>query len=401
MLTHSTQTWENALDCGHEVKVVALDISRAFDSVWHNGLLSKLMSVGVGGYLYRWIRDFLNNRFIKVVVNGRESSTAAINAGVPQGSILGPTLFLVFINDLSHIVSSQISMFADDTTISAIIPSVKARNCVSKVICNDLENVQIWAEKWLVKFNAKKTQLMTISRKSNRDAGKISFLGETLKEEDSIKLLGVHITKTLDWNFHVNKIAKRAGQHLGIVRKANKLLPCDVLATLYKTRVRSVMEYCGPIWENASKTVLSKLDTIQRKACRVIGHDNDVCSKVNITSLEHRRRVSGLSQLHRMISGTAPDGVVQLLPSFQEPSLCLVTYFKTITSSLSLNALKQNTTGKASYLEFVSCGISFLNLASMVVLVILLLCNLLKFALTNGCLVVLNDCYLLFVFYFL
>ena len=181
-------------------------------------------------------------------------------------------------------------------------------------------NSKIWAVKWLVKFNAKKTQLMTISRKSNRDAGKISFLGETLKEEDSIKLLGVHITKTLDWNFHVNKIAKRAGQHLGIVRKANKLLPSDVLATLYKTRVRSVMEYCGPIWENASKTVLSKLDTIQRKACRVIGHDNDVCSKVNITSLEHRRRVSGLSQLHRMISGTAPDGVVQLLPSFQEPS---------------------------------------------------------------------------------
>ena len=88
----------------------------------------------------------------------------------------------------------------------------------------------------------------------------------------------------------------------------------------YKTRVRSVMEYCGPIWQNAPKNVLNKLDAIQRKACRIFGTDLDTCRKMNIHNLEHRRNVSGLSQLHRMVSGAAPNSVVQLLPPFQEPT---------------------------------------------------------------------------------
>src|SRR6266853_4044034 len=223
LLTYATQNWERALDKGQETKVVALDISRAFDSVWHNGLLSKLMSAGVGGYVYRWIRDFLNDRFIRVVVNGRESSAASINASVPQGSILGPTLFLIFINDLSHMISSQVCMFADDTTISAVVPDLKSRDRVTDVICADLSNVQNWSESWLVKFNAKKIQLLTISRKAHKDIGKIGFIGKTIKEEDSIKLLGVHFSKNLDCSYHVDTVDKSASQHLDILHKASKL----------------------------------------------------------------------------------------------------------------------------------------------------------------------------------
>src|SRR5277367_257819 len=177
LLTYTTQNWERALDKGQEIKVVALDISRAFDSVWHSGLLSKLMSAGIGGYVYRWIRDFLNDRYIRVVINGRESSAASINAGVPQGSILGPTLFLIFINDITQVLSSTVCMFADDTTISALVPNIKSRSEVANILCNDLLNVEAWAECWLVKFNAKKTQLMTISRKTNKDNNKICFFG--------------------------------------------------------------------------------------------------------------------------------------------------------------------------------------------------------------------------------
>ena len=124
LLTATTQRWEDSLDKGQEVKVVALDISRAFDSVWHKGLLSKLMSFGIGGHFYWWMCDFLLNRSIKVIVNGCESTMGRINAGVPQGSILDPTLFLVFINDLSTAVSSQINMFADDTTTSEAVPNL-------------------------------------------------------------------------------------------------------------------------------------------------------------------------------------------------------------------------------------------------------------------------------------
>jgi hypothetical protein len=123
-----------------------LDISRAFDRVWHKGLLTKLMSLGIGGQLYRWLRDFLSGRSIRVVLNGQVSSTAKINAGVPQGSILGPTLFLVFINDLSNVVQSQIDMFADDTTLSAVSSS-RSRLSIYQSLQSDLDNISLWAEK--------------------------------------------------------------------------------------------------------------------------------------------------------------------------------------------------------------------------------------------------------------
>ena len=97
-----------------------------------------------------------------------------------------------------------------------------------------------------MEFNAKKTQLLNISRKVEKDVSVICFLGEALRSENSIKLLGVHITKTLDWGTHVDKVAKRAGQHLGILHKAKGLLRVYGMATLYKTRVRFLMEYCRP-----------------------------------------------------------------------------------------------------------------------------------------------------------
>jgi hypothetical protein len=307
LLTCTTQKWEEKLAKGKEIKVIALDISRAFDTVWHNGLLSKLMCLGVGGGLYRWIRAFLRDRSIKVVVNGSESSAANINAGVPQGSILGPTLFLVFINDLSHAVSSDIAMFADDTTLSATINCVNDRDRVYNLLLEDLRSVEDWAEKWLVKFNAKKTQQLTISRKTTKDARSVTFLGEALKEEEYIKLLGVNITSTLDWSCHVSKIASNSGRLLGILRKAKRLLPSAALATLYKAKVRSTIEYCGPIWRNASETALKKPDVIQRKACRLIGFDQNAIPGICIQNLELRRNVAGLCQIHRMISGVAPE----------------------------------------------------------------------------------------------
>jgi len=317
MLTYCTQTWENALDKGQEAIAVSLDISRAFDSVWHSGLLSKLMTAGIGGYLYRWIRDFLYDRHIRVVVNGSTSSAASINAGVPQGSILGPTLFLIFINDLNNVVSNKVCMFADDTTIFSIVPNTSARKLIVDKLNDDLKNLENWSEKWLMKFNAKKTQLMIISRKKDITFNPIIFFNETLTPVDSIKLVGVNISSKMDWSDHINKVAKRAGQTLGIMRKTRKILPPSALSTIYKCRVRSTMEYCGPIWENSSNEYLKKLDCIQNKALRLIGRKGP---ELNIHNLQHRRNVSGLSQFYRMVCGMAPPSVTDLVPNFKAPS---------------------------------------------------------------------------------
>jgi sarcosine oxidase/L-pipecolate oxidase len=141
LLAHATQNWTEALHRGHEVKVIALDISRAFDRVWHKGLLSKLMSFGVCGRLYRWIRDFLTCRQQRVVLSGQTSSWSKINAGVPQGSILGPTLSLVFINDLTDEVENHIDLFADDTTLYQHLNS-ENRQSVIKSLQRDLDTIK-------------------------------------------------------------------------------------------------------------------------------------------------------------------------------------------------------------------------------------------------------------------
>ena len=320
LLTSTTQRWTNALDKGSEVKVVALDISRAFDSVWHSGLLSKLMAFGVGGCLYRWIRSFLTGRYIRVVVNGQESGIAAINAGVPQGSILGPTLFLAFINDLAESMENNIDLFADDTTLSAVIRNCKNKEVVIRSLQSDLENVTSWAKKWIVTFNAKKTQVMTISRKRDKTNDfPLSFCGEQLEETNCIKLVGINITNSLNWGYHADKVAMRSGQRLGIIRRARRLLPVSALASLYKSKVRSVMEYCSPIWQGASKSTLGKLDVIQRKATRCMGYHGDCIPDFHIFKLEQRRNVSGGCQLYRMMFNIAPSAVCNLLPPVSVP----------------------------------------------------------------------------------
>ena len=113
-----------------------------------------------------------------------------------------------------------------------------------------------------MKFNTK-TQLLHISRKCSIDASNISFCSEPLNQADSIKLVGVNISKNLNWNTHVESIAKIAGHSLGVLRKAKKLNDADGMATLYKTKVRSLMEYCGPVWQGATETALKKLDVTQ------------------------------------------------------------------------------------------------------------------------------------------
>ena len=134
-------------------------------------------------------------------------------------------------------------MFADDTTLSAIVQNIKCRKHVADGINDDLKEIESWAEKWKMKFNAKKTLLLDISRKSTADDSTIKFYTETLRPVESIKLVGIHIAKDLDWGAHVDKVAKRAGHSLSILRKAKKLIEPAGLVCLYKTKVGSNMEY--------------------------------------------------------------------------------------------------------------------------------------------------------------
>ena len=136
---------------------------------------------------------------------------------------------------------------------------MRTTNSVVNKLNGDLYSIENWSEKWLMKFNAKKTNLMLVSRKKDKDLPPVRFFNETLSPINSIKLVGINISSKMDWKDHINKVAKRAGQMLGIMRKSRKLLPVSALSIIYKCRVRSTMEYCGPIWENAPGECIKKL----------------------------------------------------------------------------------------------------------------------------------------------
>ena len=155
----------SAIDEGKDVRIVYLDISKAFDRVWHKGLLLKLHKFGIGGNLLKWFSDYLSNYFQRVVINGQCSDWVKATAGVSQGSVLGPLLFLVFINDITSVVNHcDIRLFADDTClfIKTSIPEI-----ATNYINNDLANIENWANQWLIKFSPSKTESSVISLKQN------------------------------------------------------------------------------------------------------------------------------------------------------------------------------------------------------------------------------------------
>ena len=161
-LTYLYDTFSHALDSGKEIRVVFCDISKAFDRVWHQGILLKLQAAGVTGNLLSWFRSYLSNRRQKVVLPGASSTWNFIFAGVPQGSILGPLLFLLYINDIVKNMGSNIRLFADDTSIFIIVENPIS---AAQLLNSDLEKIAKWALDWLVTFNPIKTEALLISRK--------------------------------------------------------------------------------------------------------------------------------------------------------------------------------------------------------------------------------------------
>ena len=315
VLTILSQHWSNALDRGSEVCVIAMDIKGAFDKVWHKGLLSKLSGKGVKGKLLTWFEGYLNDRSIKVVLSGQSSTTASINASVPQGSVLGPLLFSVFIDDLEDCCDNPLFLFADDSTLFSEIKSPSQVDAVCGSLNRDLENVKMWADKWKVTFEPSKCKTLIISRKRNPAKLDLYFGNTKLTGVDDLEILGVNIDNKLTWKKHISNVSSRAGQRLGALRRIAPKLDVCGRATVYKAQIRSVMEYASLCWMSASTTSLQLLDRIQKKALRIIGIESDEeCANFNIPSLSHRRQVAAAVVMYKMHTSKCPVDLKRLLP---------------------------------------------------------------------------------------
>ena len=176
-------------------------LSKAFDRVWHASLLHKLKYYGISGQIFGLISSFLSNRQLQVVLDGKSSQEYPVNAGVPQGSILGPTLFLLYINDLPDDVICNIAIYADDTTLYSKCNQASdlwQQLELASELESDLRDTVDWGRKWLVDFNAGKTQLVSFDQSKNTGAIDVKMDGSFLKEKASFKMLGLTFSSKLD-----------------------------------------------------------------------------------------------------------------------------------------------------------------------------------------------------------
>ena len=188
-----------ALDNKHLTSVTFADISKAFDTVWIRALLLKLEKYGVKGDVLAWLKSYLSNRTQKVMIKDALSSVGQLRAGVPQGSVLGPLLFLVFINDIADHMSGLGRLFADDTSIGHVADD---EHTLKNLINSDLACLNEWSKRWLVKFNQNKTDIMVFSLRNTLNHLVLDFNGIPINTVDSHKHLGVIFSSDCKWNKH-------------------------------------------------------------------------------------------------------------------------------------------------------------------------------------------------------
>ena len=309
--------WITAVGRGGAARILAVDIAGAFDRVSHAGLLHKVRHLGIGGPLHTWLSSYLGGRSIQCLVGGQTSSLYTISAGVPQGSILGPTLFLIYVNDASETLSpgAHLEAYADDTTLYSLISLDTSPADAALSLQTSVDRLHQWGRRWRISFEPSKSQAMTATlRRTPINLPRIFFGGTPVLEEKALSLLGVTFDSKLSFSTHLRKVATRAKQRLGFLRRAAHILSPAGRTTVYKAFVRPVMEYAPLIWIGAPPSYLQRLDHIQRCALRIIGPG------ALLPSLAIRRTVASLACLHKLHYLPGPPQLLSVLPPRHFPS---------------------------------------------------------------------------------
>ena len=237
-----------ATDRGLAVDVAYLDFSKAFDTVPHKRLLQKLSMFGVQGHLLEWFSDYLRDRYMVVSIGGKCSVPRCVSSGVIQGSVLGPLLFQLYINDVDdHVVSAQIVKYADDIKCSISLPKDHLQRCeASRLFQCDLNNIHSWSLANGLTLNPSKCAITHFGSSNPRFSYSVNDV--LLPEVSCFKDLGVMITDSYTFKPHVSNITLRANRLLGVIKKAFVSRDVKVLLTLYKSHVRSILEFCNIAW---------------------------------------------------------------------------------------------------------------------------------------------------------
>ena len=271
-VTYIAQKIEDGFQDKQHTLTVWIDMEKAYDKVWKDGLRRKLQQSGVTGCMYQWISQYLNNRKARVHVNGSYSRKKTLREGVPQGGVLSPTLFLVFINDIIRDLPRKVqgAIYADDLVLWCSEEHITTANFRLQQALDVLER---WTKQWLVKINAKKTTYTVFSLSPKEQKATLHINGQTLLAEDNPTYLGVTFDKRLTWKKQTEKAESRAKVRLALMKKlAGTTWGADArtLKRLYTGRVRPVLEYGMTAWGTAAKSNFDRVSKVQNQATRII-----------------------------------------------------------------------------------------------------------------------------------
>ena len=295
-------------DAGKQIDVAILNFSKAFDTVPHKRLLGKLEFYGIQGSTLAWIQEFLTGRNQSVLCDGERSPAEQVLSGVPQGTVLGPLLFLLHINEMPSVIDPDTScrLFADDCLLYRVVDNINDQFQLQK----DLTALESWASNWGMKFNAGKCHVMVVKKgRSHKLSHFYQLCGTILSTVQQEKYLGVILSQDMTWSPHVANITAKAYQKLGFIRRNLRGSPeiCKQLA--YTTLVRSGLEYAGIIWDPYLKKDTDSIERVQRQAARWVTSTyerhtsvTDLSSKLQWDTLEERRKRQRLAFMYRILN---------------------------------------------------------------------------------------------------
>lgn len=256
----------HAYDKGLQTDCIFLDFRKAFDLVPHKFILHKLSALKIPPNVSGWLVDYLRSRTQAVVINGKLSDSTPVTSGVPQGSVLGPLLFLIFINDIVENVSSSIRLYADDCVMYRAVRD--SDECAA--LQEDIDRIASWCFTWGMELNVAKCHFVRFTKKQKPVITTYNINSIEINLSLKVKYLGVYFSHNLSWNHHIEYMTAKANRMLGFIRRNFKDCPREVKNTLYLTYIRPILEYASELWDPYQQYLINDIESIQNRSARFV-----------------------------------------------------------------------------------------------------------------------------------